>query len=188
MNILITGIAGCGKTTIIAELSKKGHQAIDLDTCGVCLWVNKKSGKETTYKEGAGRKWIEEHRWQVVIPKLTKLLNKLPPHQDVFVGGKIARSQIKEMLNIFDVILLLNPNNKTIHQRLSSRTCNINNFARTKAERETVTANRQQFEQACLDNGAIPLNNHGSLNMIIKEILDTAKHQAGEGLNKLKKY
>jgi len=167
MKILITGIAGTGKSTIITELAQKGHQIIDLDTSGTCVWVNKKTGEETFYQEGAGSEWIEEHRWQVVTSRLVNLMSSFSQDKDIYVSGKVARKQLNEMVEIFDVIYLLKPHDLIIDERLSTRTSNVNNFAKTKEEREVITKNRDKFEKACLEVGAIPLDNQGSLEEVI---------------------
>lgn len=38
MKILITGIAGSGKTTISAKLNRLGYDSTDLDRNGICAW------------------------------------------------------------------------------------------------------------------------------------------------------
>jgi broad-specificity NMP kinase len=44
MKILITGIAGTGKSTIVPALQERGITAIDLhDVPGLCFWQNKKN-------------------------------------------------------------------------------------------------------------------------------------------------
>jgi len=172
MKILITGIAGCGKSTIISELKERGHQAIDLDTCNVCAWINKKTGATTDYKEGSGQQWIDAHRWQVITPKLLNLISSLDLNKDIYIGGKVAKIQVNEMASIFDRIYLLQPNDAIIDDRLKHRTSNIKNFAKTKEERMTIIRNRHEFEEACLKAKAIVLDNHGSVEEIISKLVN----------------
>ncbi len=175
MKILITGIAGSGKTTIATELNRLGYSATDLDTNGTCAWVNKKSGLETEYSEASGPQWIDEHRWQVIVPKLTALLSRFPTDRKLFVTGKIARMQVKEMSTLFDIIFLLRPDDLIIDERLAQRTSNHKNFAKTTQEREVILRNRHEFEKACLDSGALVISNNGSLQSVIGEILGKIK-------------
>jgi len=174
MKILITGIAGSGKSTIIAELQRRGRKVIDLDDCGVCVWVNKKTGIQAEYHEGAGKEWIENHRWQVVVPRLIGLLNSFGNDKDIFVGGKVARIQLGEIKEIFDRIYLLIPDDAIIHERLRTRTINKVNFAKGDDERKTIIEGRRPFEAACLEIGAIPLNNRGTVSELIKDILNSS--------------
>ncbi|MDP2655926.1 MAG: hypothetical protein Q8P17_05520 [bacterium] len=171
MRILITGIAGSGKTTIIAELRARGHNAIDLDNCGVCAWIHKETGERAEYVEGAGKEWIENHRWQVITPKLTSLLKDFPVHQDVFVGGKIAKIQARELADVFDVIYLLRPHDSVVDERLATRTTNAVNFGKKKEERDSIIGKRDPFEAACIEVGAVPLENHGTSEELIARIL-----------------
>lgn len=170
MRTLITGIAGSGKSTIVSELRRRGYRAIDLDDCGVCVWVNKQTGEQAEYVEGAGKGWIEQHRWQVVIPRLIELLDSFP-EEDIFVGGKVASVQVEDIGKVFDVLYLLRPSDPVVRERLGSRTSNKVNFAKTKEEREAITENRAKFEQICYEAGMIVLDNHGSVEEIVDRIL-----------------
>lgn len=154
------------------ELAKRGYQTVDLDTSNTCIWVNKDTEEEAFYEEGAGPEWIEKHRWQVVPQKLLNVMSTLSQDEDIYVSGKIARKQLGEMLKIFDKIYLLKPHSSIIDNRLETRTSNVNNFAKTKSEREIITKNRDKFEQACLEAGAIPMDNHGTLEEILDAIIN----------------
>lgn len=169
MKILITGIAGSGKTTISAKLNRLGYYSTDLDRNGICAWINKKTGLQTEYIEGAGPRWIEEHRWQVIIPRLIDLLSSVS-HDNIFVTGKIARFQLKEVSKMFDIIFLLKPDDLVIDSRLAKRNSNHKNFAKTKSERKVIIDNRIEFEKECIDAGAVVLSNNADLKQIIKDI------------------
>lgn len=170
MKIFITGIAGSGKTTIIEALTNRGDQALDLDACGICAWINRETGKTATYKEGAGKDWIKEHRWQVIIPRLTELLSTLDSSKNIYVGGKVASSQMDEIVKIFDVIYLLKPDDSIVGERLVTRTSNKGNFAKTQEERDMIIRNRDKFEKACLEVGAIILENCGGVDKAVLKL------------------
>lgn len=170
MKILITGIAGSGKTTISNRLKSLGYCATDLDTNGTCAWVNKKTGIETDYREASGPDWIAEHRWQVVIPKLQELLSSFTA-ENIFVAGKVSRTQVGKMKEIFDVIILLQPDDSVIDSRLALRTSNHKNFAKTDQERKAIILDRKKFEKNCIDSGVMILKNNGDVEQIVKEIL-----------------
>lgn len=172
MRVLITGIAGSGKSTIISLLKEKGYVAVDLDDCGVCAWVNKETGEQTDYREGAGKDWIENHRWQVILPNLTQLLQSYPADQHVFIGGKVTKSQAPDMQKLFDRIYLLQPDDMYVDKRLASRSSNAVNFGKKREERETILKNRHAFEKAFLTIGAIPLPNHGSVAEVVEKIVN----------------
>jgi len=171
MKVLLTGIAGSGKTSAVNALRAQGYNAIDLDDSDVCAWVNKQTGEQTDYVAGAGKEWIENHRWQVIPTRLLEALSSFAEDVDVFVGGKIARTQAREIANIFDVVYLLKPPNSIVDERLRTRTTNIRNFGREREERDYIVKNRNDFERACERVGAIPLENRGSIEELLDAIL-----------------
>jgi len=175
MKILITGIAGSGKTSVIKELRSRGYTALDLDDCYVCTYVNKQTGKPAKYIEGAGREWIENHRWIVVTSKLVALLEALPKDEEVFIAGKIAKIQAEEMTDIFDITFLLQPHDSVIHDRLRTRTTNRDNFAKEEDERDSIVKNRHEFERACVESGALVLENHGTVQDLVEAILEQVR-------------
>ena len=43
--VLLTGMSGTGKSTLIRELAAHGHKAIDTDNYGWSHWVNTRTGR-----------------------------------------------------------------------------------------------------------------------------------------------
>ncbi|MEX0935210.1 MAG: AAA family ATPase [Candidatus Paceibacterota bacterium] len=173
MKILITGMAGTGKTTLVSKLKEQSFTALDLDDCDVCMWVDKETGVEASYTEGKGEKWISQHRWVVSIPKLKDLLGQYD-EQDVFVSGKISRTQIIEVSTLFDKVILLKPHDTHLHERLRTRTSNKYNFGKLKEERDRVVNGRQRFEDECVKAGAVVLENNGTIAETLDEVLEIA--------------
>ena len=168
MKILITGIGGSGKTTLVEELSKRGNIGIDLDKTSLCFWVNKITGEKAKYTAGAGPAWIENHSWKLDVQGLVSLLRTFPSEKNVYIGGKIASSQIKEIFPLFDKVFLLRPSDGVLAHRQSTRTNKENKFAKSKEEQEHLRVGRIKFEEACLENGATSVD----ADKPIKEILD----------------
>lgn len=165
---LITGGAGSGKTTIIAALKNRGCIAIDLDDCGICKWVDRKTAEEAKYQEGAGREWIESHRYEVEVPKLIELLAGLGSDADVFVGVKPTSTQMDEIANVFDEIYLLVPSKPVLRERLATRT---SNFAKSPDERETIIVGTWIFEETCMRFGAIRLDADRPVDELVQRIM-----------------
>lgn len=139
MRILITGIAGTGKTTALAELQKYGYVVIDLDATGICRWRNKETQEVTEYgPDGRDVEWLNLHGWYCDIPTLQKLLSCIREDKDVFVAA-IAEN-IEDVAKEFDKVFVLNASDNVIRSRLNART--NNHFAKKEEEQDFI------FEQS----------------------------------------
>lgn len=135
MRILITGVAGTGKTTTLAELQKRGYLVIDLDATGLCRWKNTKTGEFAEYGEnGRDDAWFSDHRWFCDDETLTKMLSCVRSDKQVFVGG-VAKN-ISEIGEKFDKKFLLTVDSVALRERLSTRTNNV--FGKHPHEQEAA--------------------------------------------------
>ena len=170
MKILITGIGGSGKTTVVDTLAERGDVGVDLDRTGLCYWENKETGEKDAYVAGVGKAWIENHSWRCDIPALTNYLASFPPKQDIHIGGKIASSQFAEVAPLFDKVFLLRPSDDVLAHRQTTRTNKANGFAKSPEEQKHLRVARVKFEKVCLDNGAILIDADKSIDEILNEI------------------
>lgn len=135
MKILITGAAGTGKTTALAELQKRGYLVIDLDATGLCRWRNKITGEYAEYgKERKDTSWFDQHRWYCDNETLTKFLSHIRPDKEVFVGGVVKN--IVEVGEKFDKKFLLTADGAVLCDRLTNRTNNV--FGKHTHEQEAT--------------------------------------------------
>lgn len=174
MKVLITGIGGSGKTSTINKLSQRGFTAIDLDDTGLCYWANKETGDRAQYEKGSGSDWIGKHSFMCDVEGLSKLLKE---YDNVFIGGKITKSQISEVVKLFDKFFLIRPNDKVLRNRLLTRTNKRNAFGAESGEAERLVKNRINFEEICISNGATVLLNEGTLSETLEQILKDTKFQ-----------
>ncbi|MBX3474592.1 MAG: AAA family ATPase [Planctomycetes bacterium] len=100
--VLLTGMSGVGKSALVAELVKRGFEAIDMDEPG---W--------SRHDENGHQLWNED-----------KLAEALAGHQagTLFVSG-CAENQVKFYAQFSQIILLSAPA-EVIRQRLANRTSN----------------------------------------------------------------
>lgn len=135
MKVLLTGIAGTGKTTVLAELQKRGYVVIDLDATGMCRWANTVTGELTEYgPDGRDRKWLNEHEWRCDTGILKKLLSCMREDKDVFVAGFI--DNIEDVVQEFDKIFMLVAADAAVKERLSART--NSHFGKKEDEQEAI--------------------------------------------------
>ena len=151
-------------------MRKKGNTAIDLDDTDLCFWVNVNTGEKTKYTEGAGPEWLENNKFRANVKGLQKLLEKFTAEKNVYIGGKIATTQLKEVFVLFDKVFLLRPSDNVLVYRQSTRTNKGNKFAKNKEEQEHLLKKRKGFEDACLTEGAILIDANKSVQEILKEV------------------
>lgn len=111
--VLITGMSGTGKTTIVRELSSRGYKAVDLDCDAFSMWVTAEPDPEFPDNEvQPGRDWVwREDRVRAL----------LSGHDDdpLFVSG--CASNMAQFVASFDLIVLLSAPDAVIVERLGSR-------------------------------------------------------------------
>jgi dephospho-CoA kinase len=91
--ILITGMSGTGKTTLLNELRRRGHLTLDTDYDG---WVL------------SNREWAE-----------ARMTTFLRDHQDVFVAGTVENQG--RFYDRFDHVVLLTAPLRVLIERVSTR-------------------------------------------------------------------
>lgn len=142
MKILLTGIAGTGKTTVLAELQKQGYVVIDLDATGICRWKNKETQEFTEYGEtGRNYDWLTKHGWYCDIEKLKQLLSAIREDKDVFVAG--ISENIEELVEEFDRVFMLIAPDVVVKERLNART--NNHFAKKEEEQNFVLEHSKEL-------------------------------------------
>jgi shikimate kinase len=109
--ILITGMSGTGKSTVIADLAARGQKAVDLDYGDYSL--------ETTAADAATGRPGSDWRWDE--RRVTELLDT--EDADVLFVGGTASNQSKFYAR-FDHIVLLTASDEVIASRMVNRTNN----------------------------------------------------------------
>lgn len=113
--ILVTGMAGVGKSTVLTHLARRGFTTADTDDGG---WIHVVDGEPL---------WRE--------PLIAALLDR-PRHQTLFVAGAVA-NQVG-FYDRFDAIMLLSAPIAVVFDRLARRTNNP--FGKSEADRQRVAA------------------------------------------------
>ena len=114
--VLITGLSGVGKSTVITALAARGYKAIDADTRAYSHWV---AASEVADAAGtpveADRDWVwrEERITELLATRDTDLL---------FVSG--TAPNMRQFLPDFDHVILLSAPAAVIVERLATRTTN----------------------------------------------------------------
>ncbi len=114
--ILITGMSGTGKSTVIGALAARGHKAVDADCDEFSEWV------ESTGDSGSLGSTVEADRdWVWREDRIQDLLST--EDTDVlFLGG--CAENMRKFLPQFDHVVLLSAPAEVLVERLATRTNN----------------------------------------------------------------
>jgi len=113
--VLVTGMSGTGKSTVLAELARRGFQAVDTDGPPWTEWSD----------EDGGYVWREE------------LISELLARDDgptVYVSGTVSNQG--RFYPRFDAVVLLSAPADVLLRRLESRT--TNDYGKTAEERALI--------------------------------------------------
>ncbi|THF71124.1 shikimate kinase [Deinococcus sp. Arct2-2] len=116
--ILITGMSGTGKSSVIEALAARGFAAIDTDSDEWCEWHT---------DESAEPDWI----WRA--DRIAELLSA-PRETALFMSG--CKSNQGQFYPHFDQIVLLSAPLAVMLERIAARTDNL--YGKTAAEREQI--------------------------------------------------
>jgi dephospho-CoA kinase len=148
--ILITGNPGSGKSSLARELARRGCAVIDGDD--IAGWETP-SGVPVTQPVPATDEWLLSHRWVWSRSRFeAAIAAQSSAGRPVFVCG-IAINQ-RDMLDLFDHVLLLTLDHETQIERLDAPS----NAHRTAALRAQILDGRPAFEAEMRAAGAIALD------------------------------
>ena len=114
--ILITGMSGTGKSSVIADLAARGYKAVDADSPAYSEWVEITGDTSALGSSEWGAKdwmWREDRVQDLLSTEDADLL---------FVSGCAAN--MGKFLSQFDHIVLLSAPAEVIVERLAARTTN----------------------------------------------------------------
>lgn len=114
--ILLTGISGVGKSSVITELAARGYSAVDADSDDSSEWRAVSDDDDTPGSPvEAGRDWVwREDRIQALLASADADI--------LFLAGCAAN--MRAFLPQFDLIILLSAPAEVIVERLATRTTN----------------------------------------------------------------
>lgn len=103
--VLVTGMSGTGKSSVLGELARRGHRTVDTDTDEWCEWTTDREGQPD---------WVwREAPMRALLSSETRLL---------FVGG--CKSNQGDFYSGFDRVVLLSAPAEVLLARLRTRTNN----------------------------------------------------------------
>lgn len=172
MKILLTGIAGTGKSTIVKALNERGVAAMDLhDVPDLFFWQDKTTKEKVEYTPGRPKEWFANVDRLCDMNKLKEILDQ---YADVVVAGTTSGSDQKEFLSNFDKIILLQADPETLIHRMQIRN-NKSGYGKSKGEQEDNIEWQKEYDPLLLSLGAIPVDTKGNLDDVVNKIRQISK-------------
>jgi dephospho-CoA kinase len=167
---LITGNPGSGKSTMVAELTRRGLRAMDTDE--IAGWVDD-SGRPAQQPRHLTATWLASHRWVWVRAAFEQAIRTSRTAPVFFCG--IATNQL-DMLDLFDLVFLLTLDDQTQIDRLNT----ASNADRNAAQRAQIIEGRPVFEEEMRHAGAVVLDGRQPISTLATAVLRTVSERTGD--------
>lgn len=168
--VYVTGTSGAGKTTVRAELRRRGYAAFDTDEDRLSRWFENGSGVELELPAdptGRDDAWYANHTQRIPPAQL----RRLDGDGLVFVCGT-AGNEV-EIWDQFALVVNLSVDAETIRQRLETRGGNA--FGSTEAEVERVLVWHENRDENYDRFGAVRIDATQPVAAVVDQILRTAR-------------
>ena len=156
--VLVTGMSGTGKSTVINKLAARGYRAVDTDDHGLCEWVAVPLDEPTGL--GPGQDWVwREDRIQDLLSAddvEVLFLSGCSPNQGKFYPQ-------------FDHIVLLTAPAAVIVARLATRTTNP--YGKHPDEVARVLALQQTVEPLLRAGAGVEVDTSAPLDQVVASVL-----------------
>jgi adenylate kinase family enzyme len=169
MNILITGVAGSGKSTIARLLQARGYTAYDTDTLdGLSAWIERSTGKpDPDFNPKGAEDWIEKYDWLWNESFLRKLL---ADSKDMYFCGSSANQE--QFYSLFDKIFLLEVNDQLLVRRLT-KADREHDFGNRPGELDTILGWYKGFQSRTKAANAHVIDANRPVDEIVEEVLNS---------------
>jgi dephospho-CoA kinase len=149
--VLIIGMSGTGKSTVLGELARRGYATVDTDEPGWTRWS----------EEDGGYLWIEE--------RMTELLSR-GGASTLFVSGTVSNQG--RFYREFDAVVLLSAPAQVLLQRIETRT--TNSYGKSATERELTLQHLSEVEPLLRASSTYELDATQTVQAIADELVAIA--------------
>lgn len=164
-SVLITGIAGSGKSAVYDELVSRGLQAHDIEDNGdLFAWLDGE-GAPVADHDNNSLKDITEHRWTCDREKLAELIRDNAQGVVFYCG---TADNLDELLPCFDVVILLQVTRGVLEKRLKTR--KTSEFGKTAETQEWILNRKERWEEHLIKQGAIKVDTNRDVSEIGADI------------------
>lgn len=120
--VWVTGNSGVGKSTVCSVLHAQGYPAVETDEDGHSQWADRTTGEPVADPpDPVPAGWLDSYGWRISRPKVEALAAR-SGDRVVFLCGSAENEA--EVLDLFDLVVCLVADDKTLTERLATRTTN----------------------------------------------------------------
>ena len=168
--VLLTGMSGTGKSTVIGALAARGYKAVDADTNAWSEWVPT-PGEDDPFASAADLDSVwQDHDWVWREDRIQHLLST--EDADVLFVGGTASNQGKFHAQ-FDHIVLLSAPPSVLVERLASRTNNA--YGKDPYELARVLEHVEIVEPLLRRAASVEVDTSAPLDQVLEAILDVVR-------------
>jgi RimJ/RimL family protein N-acetyltransferase len=162
IRILVTGMSGTGKSSVLAELGRRGYRVVDTDDPG---WRE--------YREDVGASdGLRRGEWLWVEERIAGLLDS-DDGRSLFVQGCV-RNQSK-FYDRFDAVVLLSAPADVILDRIAHRT--TNSYGKTPVERAMILDDLARIEPLLRESCTDELDASRPLDQVVADLIAIASRR-----------
>lgn len=166
-SILITGVAGSGKSAVSDELRTLGYQTFDIENIdGLFTMIDKTTGRPFNDYDNDNFAKVKQGEWICNQKKLEKLIKK---NSDALVFYCGTASNLDVLMPLFDQTFLLRVDQNILRRRLTDRTSN--DFAKTTEVQDWVMEWKDWWEDQMIAKGAVVIDASRPLAEVAEEII-----------------
>lgn len=164
--ILITGVAGTGKSTVLQELQKRNFSGLGIDeTPGLSYWVNKQHGFQIVERADFTEEFLAEHDWICDVDLVEAILTN--SSKPVFLCG--SADNIEHCMKLCDMVFLLQCPVEVSLERIISRVGN--KYGKSEAAQAALRSYQQVYNEQCLALGAISIDATQPVEKVVEDML-----------------
>ena len=168
MSVYDTGVSGSGTSAVCAELLARGYAATDSDF-GTSGWFRREDGVEVPTLPGDDFRtpeWSRLHQWRFSVERAAVLAKKVEGKLGFLCGHAAGDA---EKWQLFERVFLLEVDEATLRERLTTRT--NNSYGRAAHELGEILVGHATFDDDYRRYGAYALDATWPVGEVVDELL-----------------
>jgi broad-specificity NMP kinase len=168
-SVLISGIAGSGKSFIAKHLASIGIEAYDIeDDDDMFKMYRLDTGEVFHDYQNSNMEHVKNASWNCDVDLLKKLIKNQKTNLAFYSG---IASNMDEIIPLFDKFILLKASKDVLYKRLCNR-IGENDYGNTQEGRQRILESKDEFEENMKSKGAIVVDADGDADIVSKRILE----------------